>query len=174
MGITVSGQVGFILSAILLGFALGCLYDVFRFIRIITRCKKTALFFLDILYWLICAVSAFIFMLIQNSGRIRFIPIIAGILGAAVYYNTLGVIFIKKAEKIDRKIKKRTKEVCAAAMIPIRRSSKSAASKISESGRYAGAFIKKENKLLKIRLKVKAKMLYNLRCSAKRSKSFHK
>lgn len=174
MGITISGQTGLLLSAALLGFVLGGLYDVFRLIRTATRCGWIALFFLDILYWLICSFSVFIFLLLLNQGKVRLLVILIGAFGAALYYNTIGMIFIKRAEKIDRTIKKHTKAAGMAIIKPVYHYGGIAASNITQKSHTAGRFIKKETKLFKIRLKVKPKMLYNLLRPARKPKSDEK
>lgn len=161
MGIKISEQTGLLISAALLGFALGGLYDAFRFLRVATHCGRVALFFLDIFYWLICAICVFIFFLVQNEGKLRFLAFLTGALGAAFYYNTLGVIFIKRAEKLDRKIKNQAKAAGRAVIKPVRRFGCAASYKMSKNSRFAYNFIKKEIKLLKIRLKVRTKVLYN-------------
>lgn len=174
MGITISGQTGLLISAALLGFVLGGLYDVFRFIRVATGCGRVALIFLDIIYWLICSVATFIFILLQNEGKIRFLVLFTEALGAGLYYCTIGAIFIKRAEAIDRAVKKHAKQAGRAVMKPVHKYGSAAFARMSSSCKKAYRNIKKDSKLLKIRLKVKSKMMYNLLRPAKKPKPHKK
>jgi spore cortex biosynthesis protein YabQ len=174
MGITLSGQSGLLITAALLGFVLGAVYDVFRIFRVATRCGRAAVFVLDIIYWLICAAVTFSFLLLQNEGKLRALVIIFEVAGAALYYYTIGVIVIKRAGAVSSGVKRHTRAAAAALARPVRRFGNAAGFKISKKGRWAGSFIKKESKLLQIRLKVHCKMMYNLIQSTKEPKNGEK
>lgn len=169
MGITLSGQAGFLLAACLLGITLGAVYDIFRIIRSFLRCGKVAVFFQDVIFWLICAAATFVFLVLQNKGKIRFLMLLSEALGAALYYCTIGSIVLRKVKKYDERVKRGVKKAAAAAARPIGRFGRFAGVNISKGGRHAGSFLKKETKLFKIRLQVNRKMLYNLIQTAKKS-----
>ncbi len=108
MGDTYDQVYTFILYAVLIGMALGVIYDVFRIIRmwvsvpgIISDRKKekehkstffvnTVVFICDILFFLITAVISAIFIFHVNNGRIRGIALAGSLLGFVAYYNTVG------------------------------------------------------------------------------------
>lgn len=171
MGITLSGQSGLLITAALLGFVLGAVYDVFRIFRVITRSGRVTVFVLDIIYWLICASATFAFLLLQNEGKLRSLIIISEVAGAALYYYTIGTIVIKKTTAASSSVKRHARAATAAIARPIRRFGRAAGFNIMKKGHAAGSFIKKENKLLEIRLKVYRKMMYNLRRPAKEPKN---
>nr|PZM88379.1 MAG: hypothetical protein DIU81_05585 [[Clostridium] cellulosi] len=135
---------------------------------------RVGLVFLDIFYWLICSIATFVFILLENEGKIRFLVLLVEALGAALYYYTIGAIFIKRAEEIDRAVKRHVKQAGKAVMGPVRKYGGEAFSKISNSCNKAYRNIKKDSKLLKIRLKVKSKMMYNLIQPAKKPKPHKK
>lgn len=168
MGITISSQAGLLISAAVLGFALGAVYDVFRIFRVATRSGKVAVFFLDILYWLVCASATFIFLLVQNEGKPRFMAVLMIVAGAALYYATVGAIVIRRAAAVDAGTRRAARRAAAAAARPVKRLSGAAGKGLRKRGRAAGGMIKKGNKVLKIRLKVYKHMMYNLLQPAKK------
>ena len=170
MGISLSGQSGLLITAALLGFVLGAVYDVFRVFRIVTRCGHVAVFVMDIIYWLICSAATFAFILLQNDGKLRTLIIVSEIAGALLYYYSIGTAVVKKTAEASPKIKRHARTATAAIVRPMRRFGSAAGYKISKKGRSAGSFIKKESKLFKIRLKVHRNMMYNLIRSTKKAK----
>lgn len=169
MGITLSGQAGLLLAACLLGITLGAVYDIFRIVRVAFRCGKVSVFFQDILYWIICAAVTFIFLVLQNKGKVRVLILLSEALGAALYYYTIGAVVLRKVNKYDAKVKRGVRKAAAAAARPIGRFGRFAGTNIARGGRHAGSFLKKETKLFKIRLQVNRKMMYNLIQAARKS-----
>lgn len=170
MGITLSGQSALLITAALLGFVLGAVYDFFRVIRVFTKSGRVAVFIWDIIYWLICAAATFAFLLIENDGKIRALVIICELCGAALYYYTIGKIVIRKVEAASDRVKRGARAATAAVARPIRKFRRAAGREIEKRSRNCGSFLKKQSKLLKIRLKVHNKMMYNLLRSARRPK----
>ncbi len=170
MGITLSGQTGLLLTACLLGFVLGAVYDIFRVTRAVLRCGWIVIFVQDILFWIFCGCVTFVFLLFYNNGKIRALVIIAEAVGAALYYNTIGVIVIGKVKVYEKKVKRRVRIAAAAAITPVNKISRAAGRQIARGGRKTGSFFKKESNLLKIHLQVQRKMMYNLLRAAKKPK----
>jgi spore cortex biosynthesis protein YabQ len=170
MEITVSEQLSLLICAVLIGIALGAVYDIFRMLRVITHCGRAAVFVLDILYWLVCTAVSFVFLLLQNDGKLRTLAIISEVGGAAIYYYTIGALVIKRAEAVSNSVKRKTKKAVIAAARPIKRFGRTAGAKIAKNCRAAGNIAKKDSNLLQISLKVHCKMLYNLIQSMKQAK----
>ncbi len=98
----------FLAYSVVLGFALGVVYDVFRIIRMmfcvpslmISRELKgrertgllanTVVFVCDILFFLVSACICAIFIFHANHGRVRGIALFASLIGFIIYYNTVG------------------------------------------------------------------------------------
>ena len=90
MGISVSQQTMTFLQSLLLGAALGMLYDVFRILRLLIPSGKVISFVEDIVYFLLCGVISFAFLIAVNNGIIRAYLLAGELLGAVLYYFTLG------------------------------------------------------------------------------------
>lgn len=174
MGITISGQTGLLLSSFLLGVVLGAVFDIFRVIRISARSGRVAVFVQDVIFWLICAASTFVFFLLMNKGKLRFLMLLTEFLGAALYYNSIGIIVTRKVKQYDASIKRHTKAAVRLAAKPVMKYGGKAAAQISKSERKTGSFLKKQSKVLNLRLKVHRTMMYNLIRSAKKPKNIEK
>ena len=71
------------------GFLLGAVYDVIRFIRKIFIKSVKSVVFQDILFFSVCTVSAFFFMLCVDDGRLRLYPYMGMLLGFLIWFFTL-------------------------------------------------------------------------------------
>lgn len=169
MGISVAGQTIDFLLACLFGMALGAFYDVFRIIRVAVRCGKAAIFIQDAVFWLLCALSTFMFLLIESSGQVRFFMIFGELIGATVYYLTLGRAVMKCAAAIISAIKTALRflhKIFGIIFVkPINKLTGALKPKIKKSGDRAEAYCKKQGKVLKLRLQHARKVLYNQRQS---------
>lgn len=161
MGITIREQAVFLLTSCLLGMALGALYDLFRVFRVLFFRGRVAVFFQDLLFWLLCALITFGFLLLQNHGTFRVPGLLAEALGAALYYNTAGRAVERWVKRTEREIKRRARAAARAVGAPLRRGARAARSGMGEGARRAALFAKKQGKVFKIRLQVRRAMLYN-------------
>ena len=94
------------MSSVGFGFILGLIYDIFRLIRVLIIKNSKAVIAQDVIYFLLCAVLTFVFLLVINNGRFRFNILLALVIGFVVYYVTLGrfvgaatVFFVKRIKK---------------------------------------------------------------------------
>lgn len=128
MYISLTQQMQVFFGAILLGACFGLLYDLFRIIRLVFFKSFTAVFFEDILFWIIVTVVSFFFTILFNNGELRLSLVISGTLGFLIYYFTLGRLVFrfffaffgaiektiskmhKKLRKIYKKINKNAKK----------------------------------------------------------------
>jgi spore cortex biosynthesis protein YabQ len=106
VGISLSGQSYVFLLSCGFGVILGALYDLFRIFRLAIPCNKFIVFLQDIIYWVICTALTFAFMLVTSSGQIRGFIIFGELLGAFVYYFTIGMLVMKSSKFIIRVAKK--------------------------------------------------------------------
>lgn len=106
MGISVSQQTMTFLQSLLLGVALGILYDVFRILRLMIPSGRIISFLEDILYFTLCGIITFAFLLAVNNGIIRAYLLAGEALGTVVYYLTVGKLVYRIADKIISLIKK--------------------------------------------------------------------
>ncbi len=104
--IEVSQQTLIFLQSCLLGFFLGILYDFFRILRMAIKSNGIIVFIEDFLFFILAAIITFSFMISNTHGQMRIFVIIGELLGAIIYYFTLGKLVIKIADKILTFIKK--------------------------------------------------------------------
>lgn len=95
MEITVASQTQAFLLSCAFGAVLSVLYDLFRIVRILTRARRGFTAFLDVLYFLLCGVFTFAFIMAANGGQVRGYVFLGELLGWVVYHLTLGNLFVR-------------------------------------------------------------------------------
>lgn len=88
------------------GFIMGAVYDVVRFLRKSFFCGYKAVVVQDILFFIICTLATFIFMLCTNDGELRMYPYLGCLGGFFVWYFTLGIIINSVFNKLSGMINK--------------------------------------------------------------------
>ncbi len=99
-------QTGLFLFSLGFGFLLGILYDVFRTLRMIIGSSEKLIFAADLLYFLICGVLSFFFILVTDEGRLRFYTVLGEALGWMIYYFSFGTVAMKLSASAVRAVKK--------------------------------------------------------------------
>ncbi|MEG2536429.1 MAG: spore cortex biosynthesis protein YabQ [Hydrogenoanaerobacterium sp.] len=103
--IEVNTQTAVFLYSLILGFCLGLFYDVFRIFRL-AICHSSAIIFLeDIFYFASCAVITFLFSISALNGHVRVFLAVGELLGATIYYFSVGVLVMRVSKKIISCIK---------------------------------------------------------------------
>ena len=162
MGISVSQQTMTFLQSLLLGAALGMLYDVFRILRLLIPSGKVISFVEDIVYFLLCGVISFAFLIAVNNGIIRAYLLAGELLGAVLYYFTLGKFIYRIADKIITLIKKFLALLYRIFLSPFVRLFQAIAHGICHmAGKVRKKFAKNAIKS-KYRLKERRRQLYNV------------
>lgn len=89
---SVSQQTASFLLSVLIGAALGVVYDCFRVARILLPplAKPKPTFFEDILFWLIYGFCVFCFAASAARGQVRVFMLLGSLLGFALYILTIG------------------------------------------------------------------------------------
>lgn len=90
-----SRQLTIFLCALGAGFLLGVLYDIFRTLRLSFTKSKAALIIFDTVYFLLCGIISFLFILAINKGEIRFYILSGEVIGWVFYYLSFGMVAIK-------------------------------------------------------------------------------
>ncbi|MBC8545335.1 spore cortex biosynthesis protein YabQ [Clostridiaceae bacterium NSJ-31] len=103
--IEVNTQTTVFLQSLALGFALGLFYDVFRIFRLAIRHSSAIIFLEDITYFVVCAIVTFLFSLSAINGHVRVFLVIGELLGATVYYFSLGALVMRVSKAIIRFVK---------------------------------------------------------------------
>ncbi len=122
-----------LLYSVLLGLFFGVVYGIFKFRRLCFPLKrfdanKTAqkisvediiVFFEDVLFAFVCAVSTCIYIYYMNAGRFRGIVLVGCVIGFVVYYNTMGKVVLKLSAILMRFVYLMLKKVFKFAVQPI-------------------------------------------------------
>ena len=171
MELSISGQALDFLLSCLLGVGLGALYDVFRILRLAFWHGKIIISIQDIIFFILAAVSSFLFMLFRCEGQLRFYVLLGELLGFIVYYFTVGFLVIRMSKCIIYLIKN---ILFLFYKIFIRTFFKLfffILRKIKMFFMYIVSKLKKLSRISKFRLQKKDVLLYNLNSSKKNSKN---
>ena len=97
---SISSQTMLFFLSLGFGFLLGVLYDVFRIVRKLAPKAKYFVFVIDFLYFMVCGILAFFFLLAVDEGRLRFYTLSGEILGWIIYYFSFGAISLKVTNSV--------------------------------------------------------------------------
>lgn len=89
---SVSQQTAFFLLSVVLGAAMGVVYDIFRVIRILfpPAAKSKSLAVQDVIFWLIYGFCIFCYSSEVCGGSLRFFMFFGSLMGFALYILTIG------------------------------------------------------------------------------------
>lgn len=161
MGISISGQtLEFLLSAAL-GFGLGALYDLFRITRVILNPGRVFVFIQDVLYWIVCAVVSFLFILTVNRGEIRGFLLFGELMGAVFYYCTLGWLVMKSTRAIASAVRRFFRLLQRLFVKPVQKVLGKCKKVTHKAGSTVGGKTKKFWQFINLRLKRDRVLLYN-------------
>lgn len=152
------------------GFLLGILYDVFRTLRLIISNSRGFVFFMDMLYFAVCAFASFCFIMVVDCGRVRIYAALGWALGWLIYYFSFGAIAIKVSGAVISAVRR----FFAAVFAPISRISRKICRKIGSSARRGKKIIRKTDKKTKFILQKYKGIVYNLNSFIKNSVSRNK
>jgi spore cortex biosynthesis protein YabQ len=100
MEISISAQTYVFLYAVALGAILCAVYDIFRILRVVFPPNMFVALFQDVVYFIISAVICYAYILICNSGEIRWFILFGALIGWIIYYCTIGELVIRSAKAI--------------------------------------------------------------------------
>jgi len=106
MILSLQGQAQLFLLTVLLGGALGLVYDCLRVFRIIIPHKRLWIQMEDGLFWLSAVFFVFAVMLGANEGEIRFFTILGMFGGMGLYFLTLSRLVIAVSDRVICVVKK--------------------------------------------------------------------
>ncbi len=98
----ISSQTALFFLSLGFGFLLGVLYDVFRTVRLIVSDGKRFVFVMDFLYFAVCGVLSFFFLLVTDEGRLRIYTLSGEILGWMIYYFSFGVVAVRATNAVAK------------------------------------------------------------------------
>jgi len=151
----------YFLQAVLLGGALGFLYDVFRIIRIAIPTKNWVTFLEDVFFFLCAAVFTFFFLMQTTFGQVRFFIIVGECIGATLYFMAVSPIIMKISSTIIKVVRQIVRLILQWLVLPILRLIRTIVDTILRPVLFVVYFVKKSAQRCNYRLKVRAKVLYN-------------
>lgn len=171
MELQVSAQTFLFLESCLLGAVLGVIYDIFRILRISFKNGSFLIFLEDALFFFICAILTFCFMLTTNDGQVRFFILLGEGIGFILYHCTIGVLVMKISKLIIRFIGRLFSLLYKILLAPFVRLFRFLFRKCSPLFKKISGNCKKIKKKAKFNLKERRIVLYNLFCRKKKKKN---
>ncbi|MBC8569802.1 spore cortex biosynthesis protein YabQ [Zongyangia hominis] len=157
-----SQQTQVFLYACLIGAGLGAFYDVFRMIRLAVKNSAVIVFIEDALFFAVCALVTFFYMMQAMGGQLRFFILLGEFLGAVIYYFTIGALVMKISKLIIRGIKAVLHFLFRIFIRPILLFLQWIGKKLQKLFSKCTAPLKKFGTNAKFRLKQQRVLLYNL------------
>lgn len=100
--------------AFFLGLGLAAFYDLLRLFRL----SFGTAFVFDLIFWIVCAIFSFSYLLIFNNGEIRWMYFAALLAGFFVYFLLFGKITFSLEKRIAKKVKIRLKKFKKVLQLP--------------------------------------------------------
>ena len=161
MGVYLAEQTTIFLQAILLGFVYGILYDAFRITRLAVPTARWVVFAQDVLFFFICAVGTFFFLMRAMDGQVRFFVLLGAALGMIIYFYSLSILIMSVSAVIIRVIKAVLQFIHRWILLPVWWIIYNFVVFIMRPARFMGAWIEKTVQRCNYGLKVRRKVLYN-------------
>lgn len=160
---TVSQQASAFLLSVVLGAALGVVYDCFRVARILLPplAKPKPAFFEDVLFWLIYGFCVFCFAAAAARGQVRLFMFFGSLLGFVLYILTLGNLITGIIRRIVTAVYKLLHKVYSALIEPIVKLLRIFCQKVFRFFVGSHKNIKKIKRSIKNPLKNRGKLVYN-------------
>lgn len=162
---SVSQQTAAFLLSVLLGAALGVVYDCFRVARILLPpiAKPKPTFCADILFWLIYGFCVFCFAATAARGQVRMFMFLGSVLGFTLYILTLGNLITGVIRSIVTAVYRVLHKVYSAVIEPIVKLLRTFCQKVSRFFVRSHKNNPKLKRSVKKALKNKGKLVYNNR-----------
>ena len=161
MGVYLADQTLVFLQSILAGALLGVLYDLFRISRVAFTTPSGIIFVEDIVYFLVCAMTTFLFFLSVNEGVVRFFLLAGETIGWVLYHFTLGSVVMKVSKVIIACIRAVLHFIIHYIFLPIWRLIYAIVRLVCKPFAFIWGKLKKSLQKLRFRLKVGRVVLYN-------------
>lgn len=94
MIINVNLQIYYFLSTVIAGIAVGIMFDIYRVIIGFNNPSRILTAISDVLFWLLCSCTVFVFFLYTNNGDLRYYTFVGLALGIIFYFKIISKRFI--------------------------------------------------------------------------------
>jgi spore cortex biosynthesis protein YabQ len=140
------------------GFLLGILYDVFRILRLIISRSKAFVLFMDLLYFAVCSLLIFCFMLVADSGKVRLYTAGGQLIGWLIYYFSLGTVAIRLTNGVTAFLRRIIRRIFG----KVRKLFAKVWRKTGKMGSECKKIVRKSDKKVKFNLQKYRHIVYNL------------
>lgn len=162
MEVVVAEQTLLFLEALTVGFFLGLFMEPLRIYRMMARPGTVAVFFQDVIYWFLCAVCSFVFILTVNSGQLRIFLVIGIVIGMTVYFLTIGTLIMKASKAITAFVFRVLRFLNRKVTYPVTQAFEKTKKNAMKTANKLRAYNKKIQNNVNYRLKHNRVLLYNL------------
>lgn len=100
MELTLSEQTQAFIYSCVLGAILAVIYTAMGIIKIMSPPGKRLLFFMDLIFMLVCTFATFMFSVAMTWGSLRYYVIFGELVGFFLFYLTVGELILKCSEAI--------------------------------------------------------------------------
>ena len=106
MILSMTGQAWLFLSTVMVGAAIGLLFDIFRIFRKTARHSGLAVQLEDLFFWVAATGLTFYYMLHRNYGEIRPFAMVGIVIGGVLYFATISkwvlIVFVAVVNYIKK------------------------------------------------------------------------
>lgn len=169
-GITIAKETRLFLLSLAVGAGMSFLYDLLRVLRRRTEHRAAAVSLEDILYFLLCALWNFAFVLKDNSGQMRGYILVGELLGWVCWHLSAGAVLVEVGSCLLGVVQKIVAAVLRVLLFPIYCLYRLVRRISAALSKALGKILKKVIQKGKYTLKRKQRMLYNLNSRFKRVK----
>ena len=99
-GITIAKETRLFLLSLAVGAGMSFLYDLLRVLRRRTAHRAAAVSLEDILYFLLCALLHFAFVLKDNRGQLRGYILVGELLGWVCWHLSAGAVLVEAGSRL--------------------------------------------------------------------------
>ena len=120
MILSMTGQALLFLSTVLVGGAIGLLFDLFRIFRKTTRHSRLAVTLEDLFFWVAATGLTFYYMLHRNYGEIRVFSLVGVAIGLVLYLATISRWVVAVLVAVVNYLKRVVAAAVRVVMVPVR------------------------------------------------------
>lgn len=94
------------ITSVLLGVAIGIVYDLFRILRELYPFKKASTMWLDLFFFFLATIMTLLFSVAVGGGQLRVYVLAMGILGVWLYQQSLSRLVVFLGVLVGRQLKR--------------------------------------------------------------------
>jgi spore cortex biosynthesis protein YabQ len=161
VGVYLAEQTAVFFGAVLVGAAMGALYDVFRISRVAFSTPEGVIFAEDVVFFVFCALITFYYGLTVIDGSLRLFVLLGELFGGIIYRNTVGRLVMRVSKSIISAVRAIFGFITRTFLLPLWRLAARVVRFLLTPYLFVINFFKKKLQNIKYRLKNNCRVLYN-------------